>query len=126
MTPFSRISLAKLKSGITLPDLYQSDSELMRKFLSSLFVLLVSIAFVSAETWTVIRVYRNSFIVRSTASPPSATHPRGTNRIEHFLVTQATKFSINGNKGSFTDVKNGVHVNIKSHAGDADRVDIVP
>jgi hypothetical protein len=126
MTPFSGISLAKLKSGITLPDLYQSDSELMRKFLSSLFVLLVSIAFVSAETWTVIRVYRSSFIVRSTASPPSATHPRGTNRIEHFVVTEATKFFVDGNKGSFTDVKNGVHVNVKSHSGDADRVDIVP
>jgi hypothetical protein len=109
-----------------MPDLYHSHRELMRTFLSFLFIFLASIAFVSAETWTVIRVYRNSFIVRSTASPPSATHPRGTNRIEHFLVTQATKFSINGNKGSFTDVKNGVHVNVKSHAGDADRVDIVP
>jgi hypothetical protein len=98
----------------------------MKTFLSSLFILLASIALVSAETWTVIRIYRNSFVVRSTASLPSATYPRGTNRIEHFVVTQATKFFINGNKGSFTDVKNGVHVNVKSHSGDADRVDIVP
>jgi hypothetical protein len=98
----------------------------MRKFLPSLSVLLASIALASAEPWTVIRVYRNSFIVRSTATLPSATHPRGTNRIEHFVVTQATKFFINGNKGSFTDVKNGVHVNVKSHSGDADRVDVVP
>jgi hypothetical protein len=83
-------------------------------------------AIVSAESWTVIRVYRNSFITQSTATFPSATHPRGTHRIEHFVVTQATKFFLNGNKASFTDVKNGVHVNVKSHSGDADRVDIVP
>jgi hypothetical protein len=51
----------------------------------------------------------------------------GISRIEHFLVTPETKFFINGNKGSFTDVKTGVHVNVKSHSGvDADRVDIVP
>jgi hypothetical protein len=125
--PFSRISLAKLKSGITLPDLHRSDSELMRKFLSLLFVLLASIELVSAEPGTVIRVYRNSFVVRSTITLPSATHARGTSRIEHFVVTPATKFFINGNKGSFTDVKNGVHVNVKTHSGvDADRVDIVP
>jgi hypothetical protein len=98
----------------------------MRKFLSFLFVLLASIALVSAETWTVIRIYRNSFVARSTATFPSFTHPRGTNRIEHFVVTQATKFFINGKKGSFTDVKNGIHVDVKSHSGDADRVDIVP
>jgi hypothetical protein len=109
------------------PDLYHGDSELMRKFLSILFVLLASIVLVSAEPGTVIRVYRNSFLVRSTISPPSATHTRGTNRIEHFTVTPATTFSINGNKGSFTDVKNGVHVNVKSHSGvDADRVAVVP
>jgi hypothetical protein len=129
MTPFSRLSLAKLKSGITLPDLHHGDSEseLMRKFLSLLFVFLASIVLVSAEPGTVIRVYRNSFLVRSTITPPSATHTRGTNNIEHFLVTPATKFFINGNKGSFADVKNGVHVNVKSHSGvDADRVVVVP
>ena len=126
MTAFSRISLAKLKSAIRLPDLYHRDSELMSKFLSSLSALLASIALVSAEPWTVIRVYRNSFIVQSTATVPSDTHPRGTKRIEHFVVTQSTRFFINGNKGSFTDVKNGVHVNVKSHSGDADRVEIVP
>jgi hypothetical protein len=99
----------------------------MRNFLSLLFVLLASIVLVSAEPGTVIRVYRNSFLVRSTIAPPSATHTRGTNHIEHFLVTPATKFFINGNKGSFTDVKNGVHVNVKSHSGvDADRVVVVP
>jgi hypothetical protein len=98
----------------------------MRKFIPSLSVLLASIALVSAEPWTVIRVYRNSFIVRSAATLPSATYPRGTNRIEHFVVTPATKFFINGNKRSFADLKNGVHVNVKSHSGDADRVDIVP
>ena len=98
----------------------------MRTFLSFLFVFLASIASVSAETWTVIRTYRNSFVVRSTASPPSATYPRGTNRIEHFVVTQRTKFFINGSKVSFADVKNGLHVSVKSHSGDADRVDIVP
>jgi hypothetical protein len=98
----------------------------MRKFLFSLFVLLASIALVSAEPWTVIRVYRNSFIIRSTPTLPSVTHPRGTTRVEHFVVTEATKFFMNGNKGAFTDVKIGVHVNVKSHSGDADRVDIVP
>jgi hypothetical protein len=126
MTPLFSISLAKLKSGFTLLDLYHSNSELMKKFLSSLFVLLASIVLVSAEPWTVIRVYRNSFIVRSTVSLPSATYPRGTRDIEHFVVTPATKFFINGNKGSFTDLKKGVHVNVKSHSGGADRVDIVP
>jgi hypothetical protein len=107
--------------------IYRGDSELMRKFLSPLFVLLASVVLASAEPGTVIRVYTNSFVVRSTVVPPSATHPRGTNHIEHFLVTPATKFFVNGNKGSFADVKNGVHVNVKSHSGvDADRVDIVP
>ena len=102
-------------------------SELMRKFLSLFFVLLASVVLVSAEPGTVIRVYRNSFLVRSTITPPDATHPRGTHRIEHFIVTPATKFFVNGNKGSFADLKNGVHVNVKSHSGvDADRVDIVP
>jgi hypothetical protein len=99
----------------------------MRKFLSLLFVLLASIVLVSAEPWTVIAVSRNSFMVRSTITLPGETDPRGTSRIEHFLVTPATKFFINGNKGSFTDVKNGVHVNVKSHSRfAADRVDIVP
>ena len=66
-------------------------------------------------------------IVRSTITPPNATHPRGTHHIDHFIVTPVTKFFVNGNKGSFADVKNGVHVNVKSHSGvDADRVDIVP
>jgi hypothetical protein len=99
----------------------------MRKlFLSSLLILLASVALVSAESWTVIRIYRNSFIVQSAATPPSAKYPRGTKRLEHFVVTGATKFFINGNKGSFTDVKNGVHVNVRSHSGEAERVDIVP
>jgi hypothetical protein len=99
----------------------------MRKlFLSSLFILLASVALVSAESWTVIRIYRNSFIVQSAATPPSAKYPRGTKRIEHFAISRATKFFINGNKGSFTDVKNGVHVNVRSHSGEAERVDIVP
>ena len=105
----------------------RGDSELVRKFLSPLFVLLASVVLASAEPGTVIRVYTNSFLVRSTITPPSATHPRGTHRIEHFIVTPATKFFVNGNKGSFANVKNGVHVNVKSHSGvDADRVDIVP
>jgi hypothetical protein len=104
-----------------------SGSELMRKFLSFLFVLLASIVSVSAESGTVIRVYGNSFLVRSTIALPSATNPRGTSRIEHFVVTPATKFFINGKRGSFADVKNGVHVNVKSHSGvEADRVDLVP
>jgi hypothetical protein len=98
----------------------------MRKLLSSLFILLASMALVSAESWTVIRIYKNSFIVQSAATPPSANYPRGTKRIEHFAVTRATKFFLNGNKGSFTDVKNGVHVNVKSNSGEAARVDIVP
>ena len=73
MIPLLRgFSLAKLKSAIRLPDLYHSDRELMRKFLSSLFVLLASMALVSAETWTVIRIYKTSFIVRSTATLPRA------------------------------------------------------
>jgi hypothetical protein len=102
-------------------------SELMRKFLSPLFVLLASVVLASAEPGTVIRVYTNSFLVRLTIAPPSATHPRGTHQIEHFIVTPATKFFVNGNKGSFADLKNGVHVNVKSHSGlDADRVDVVP
>ena len=99
----------------------------MRKLLSALFVLLASVVLVSAEPGIVIRVYKNSFVIRSMTSPPSATHPRGTNRIEHFLVTSATRFFVNGNIGSFSDLKNGVHVNVKSRSGvDADRVDIVP
>ena len=107
--------------------IHRGDRQLMRKFLSPLFVLLASVALASAGPGTVIRVYTNSFVVRSTITPPSATHPHGTNHIEHFLVTPETKFFINGNKGSFADVKNGVHVNVKSHSGvDADRVDIVP
>jgi hypothetical protein len=107
--------------------IHRGDSELMRKFLSLLFVLLASVVLASAEPGTVIRVYTNSFVVRSTITPPSATHPRGTNRLEHFLVTPATKFFVNGNKGSFADVKNGVHVNVKLRSRlDADRVDIVP
>jgi len=105
----------------------RGDRELIRKFLSPLFILLASVVLASAEPGTVIRVYTNSFLVRSTITPPSASHPRGTHRIEHFIVTPATKFFVNGNKGSFADVKNGVHVNVKSHSGvDADRVDIVP
>ena len=105
----------------------RGDSELVRKFLSPLFVLLASVVLASAEPGTVIRIYTNSFLVRSTITPPSATHPRGTHRIEHFIVTPATKFFVNGNKGSFANLKNGVHVNVKSHSGvDADRVDIVP
>ena len=99
----------------------------MRKlFLSSLFILLASVALVSAESWTVIRIYRNSFIVQSAATPPSAKYPRGTKRIEHFVVTRGTKFFINGNKGSFTELKNGVHVKVRSDSGEAERVDIVP
>ena len=99
----------------------------MRKFLFLLFVLLASIVLVSAEPWTVIGVSRNSFMARSTITPPSATSSRGTSHIEHFLVSPATKFFINGNKGSFADVKTGVHVNVKSHSGvEADRVAIVP
>jgi len=102
-------------------------SELMKKFLFPLFFLLASVVLASAEPGTVIRVYTDSFLVRLTIAPPSATHPRGTHHIEHFIVTPATKFFVNGNKGSFADVKNGVHVNVKSHSGvDADRVDIVP
>jgi hypothetical protein len=107
--------------------LYHSDGELMRKFLALLFVLLATIVLVSAEPWTVIGVYSSSFMVRSTITLPSAANSRGTSRIDHFLVTRATKFFVNGNKGSFADVKNGVHVNVKSHSRfDADRVDIVP
>lgn len=122
-----RISLAKLNGGTTLLPRRCDDSELMRKLLSLPFVLLASVALASAEPGTVIRVYTNSFVVRSTITPPSATHPRGTNRTQHFLVTPATQFFVNGNKGSFADVKTGVHVNVKSHSGvDADRVDIVP
>jgi hypothetical protein len=99
----------------------------MKKFLCLFFVLLASIVLVSAEPWTVIGVYRSSFLVRSTITLPSATNSRGTSHIDHFLVSPTTKFFINGNKGSFTDVKNGVHVNVKSHSRfDADRVDIVP
>jgi hypothetical protein len=99
----------------------------MRKVLSPLFVLMVSVVLASAEPGTVIKVYTNSFLVRWTLTPPSATHLRGTHRIKHFIVTPATKFFVNGNKGSFADVKNGVHVNVKSHSAvDADRVDIVP
>jgi hypothetical protein len=100
----------------------------MRKFLSLLFVLLASVVLASAEPpGTVIKVYTHSFLVRSTITPPSATHRRGASRLRHFLVTPATKFFVNGNKGSFADLKNGVHVNGKTHAGvDADRVDIVP
>jgi len=102
-------------------------SELMKKFLFPLFFLLASVVLASAEPGTVIRVYTDSFLVRLTIAPPSATHPRGTHHIEHFIVTPATKFFVNGNKGSFADVKNGVHVNVKSHSGlDADRVDVVP
>jgi hypothetical protein len=99
----------------------------MRKFLSVLFVLLASIVLASAEPWTVIGVSRNSFMARSTITPPSATNSRGTSHIEHFLVSPATKFFVNGSRGSFADVKNGVHVNVKSHSRFAvDRVDIVP
>ena len=100
--------------------------KLMRQFLRLPFVLLASVVLASAEPWTVLRVYRNSFLVRSKATPPSATHPRGTHHIKYFRVTPATKFFVNGNQGSFADLKNGVHVNVKSHGGDADRVDIVP
>jgi hypothetical protein len=99
----------------------------MRKLLSALFVLLASLVLVSAEPGTVIRVYKNSFVVRSTTSPRSTAHPRGTYRVEHFIVTSATRFFVNGNIGSFSDLKTGVHVNVKSRSGvDADRVDIVP
>jgi hypothetical protein len=99
----------------------------MRKLLSTLFVLLALVVFVSAESGTVIRIYKNSFIVRSMISPPSAAHPRGVIHIEHFLVTSGTQFFVNGNKGSFANLKNGAHVNVKSRSGeDADRVDIVP
>ena len=100
---------------------------LPRILLTAMAVLLASVVLSSAEPGTVIRVYTNSFVVRSTITPPSATHPRGTSRLKHFLVTPATKFFVNGNEGSFAGVKRGVHVNVKSHAGlDADRVDIVP
>jgi hypothetical protein len=136
MTPFNltehELTVTEVHRNLSPSVLYEhaihrGDSELMRKFLSPLFVLLASVVLASAEPGTVIRVYTNSFVVRSTITPPSATQPHGTNHIEHFLVTPATKFFVNGNKGSFADVKNGVHVNVKSHSGvDADRVDIVP
>jgi hypothetical protein len=136
MNPFNltehELTVTEVHRNLSPSSLYEhaihrGDRELMRKFLSPLFVLLASVVVASAEPGTVIRVYRNSFLVRSTITPASATHPHGTNHIEHFLVTPATKFFVNGNKGSFADVKNGVHVNVKSHSGvDADRVDIVP
>jgi hypothetical protein len=66
-------------------------------------------------------------VVRWTIAPPSATHHRGTHRIKIFIVTPATTVFVNGDKGSFADVKQGVHVNVESHSGgEADRVDIVP
>jgi len=103
------------------------DIELMRTFSSTLFVLLASMVLASADPSTVIRVYSSSFVVRSTITPPDATHPHGTSRIEHFLVTPATKFFVNGNEGSIADLKTGVHVNVESHSGtSADRVEIVP
>ena len=84
---------AKLKSGIHIGSQpHCGDIESMRKFSSTLFVLLASMALASAEPGTVIRVYSNSFIVRSAITPPDAMHPHGTSRIEHFLVTPATKF----------------------------------
>jgi len=136
MNPFNlkqhELTVTEVHRNLSPSALYEHatrrrNSELMRKFLFPLFVLLASVVLASAEPGTVIRVYTNSFLVRSTITPPSATHPRGTHRIEHFIVTPATKFFVNGNKGSFADVKNGVHVNVKSHTGvDADRVDIVP
>jgi hypothetical protein len=136
MNPFKLkqhgLSVTELHRNLSPSALFEhatrrGDSKLMKKFLSPVFVLLASVVLASAEPGTVIRVYTNSFLVRSTITPPSATHPRGTHRIEHFIVTAATKFFVNGNKGSFADVKNGVHVNVKSHSGvDADRVDIVP
>ena len=99
----------------------------MRKFSSTLFVLLTSMVLASADPWTVIRVYSNSFVVRSAITPPDSTHPHGTSRIEHFLVTPATKFFVNENKASFADLKRGVNVNVESHSGtSADRVEIVP
>lgn len=100
----------------------------MRKFLCTLFVLLASVILAAAAApGTVIRVYSRSFVVRWTIAPPSATHHRGTHRIKIFVVTPATTVFVNGNKGSFADVKQGVHVNVKSHSGgEADRVDIVP
>jgi hypothetical protein len=105
----------------------RGNSEFMRKLLSPLFVLLASVVLASAEPGTVIRIYANSFLVRSMITPPDANHPRGTHHIDHFIVTAVTKFFVNGSKGSFADVKKGVHVNVKSHSGvDADRVDIVP
>jgi hypothetical protein len=118
----------KLRSGIIVPTgRIGGDTEPMRKLPSTLFVFLASIVLASAEPWTVIRVYSNSFVVRSTITPPDAMHPHGTSRIEHFSVTPATKFFVNGNKGSFADLKSGVHVNVESHSGTkADRVEIVP
>jgi hypothetical protein len=106
--------------------IHRGAGEMIRKFLSTLLVLLASVVLASAEEGTVIRVYAHSFIVRSTTTPPSVRHPHGTNRIEHFLVNSATKFFVNGNKGSFADLQNGVHVEVKSRSGvEADRVDIV-
>jgi hypothetical protein len=54
---------------------HRGDSELMRKFLSTLFVLLASVVLASAELGTVIRVYAHSFVVRSTITFPSAISP---------------------------------------------------
>ena len=87
MKPFNlkhhELTVTEVHRNLSSSALYEhatcrGDSELMRKFLSPVFVLLASVVLASAEPGTVIRVYTNSFVVRSTITPPSATHPRGT------------------------------------------------
>ena len=61
------------------------------------------------------------------ALPHCAFPAYNTDTVETAYTNWKTKFFVNGNKGSFADVKNGLHVDVKSHSGvDADRVDIVP
>ena len=56
------------------------------------------------------------------APAESAQHAPGLFHREYVKTTEKTTFLVDGMKGSWSDLKKGVHVNITAHTEGADRV----
>jgi hypothetical protein len=106
----------------------------MKKFYSVIFALIATATLAFAAPGTVTKVSGNSFTVhwtidtsgKITAHGMAGGQYLGGSREKTFTVTPNTVYTVNGGKGSFANVKKGVHVIVKAHSGIADRVDIVP
>jgi len=106
----------------------------MKKFYSVIFALIATATLAFAAPGTVTKVSGNSFTVhwtidtsgKITAHGMAGGQYLGGSREKTFTVTPTTVYTVNGGKGSFANVKKGVHVIVKAHSGIADRVDIVP